>query len=356
MRRIRLKGWHLFPLMVASLIPALGCGRDGQGGRTEVTEDPSRRLSGVRVYEVRPSVFVKRITVIGVARPDTTVTVSAEESGMVVELLVDKGDKVKEGQVILRLDDSTLRATLAELDAAYRMARLDHEKLRTLKRRGGAVPDFDLANAALREKMAAAKVDVIRARLKNTVVVSPAGGVVERKMVERGEYVTRGTPLVRITDISTIRVEAGITERDMAFFRKGAEARLLFDAYPEKTFNGKIDYISTDVDTTTGTFKAEISVSNGDGLLRPGMLARVSILKERCPDCLLIPRDAVIARDPGRAVFVVDAGGTVRLKSVVLGEGRDDLVVVGKGLEPGDKVVVEGQWGLVEGEKVRIVE
>lgn len=320
----------------------------------EPLKEKQERLALVKAIEIQPTEFIKKIEILGACKAKTTSTISTEESGVIREIHFDKGDRVKNGKLLLSIDDTLLQATLKELEASHEMARLNHEKLQALKKGRGAVTDFDLRNAALKMDMSAAKVENVRAQLEKKSIISPISGIIEKKHVEKGEFISPGMPVASIIDISSVKVEAAIAEKDLSYFRKGAEAEIFFNAYEGEVFKGKVDYLSPDVDRMAGTFSIEINLDNREKRLKPGMMARVRLVKERCGECLIIPQDAVMDGENGRFLFVVTSDGTARRRVVELGETEDSRVVVTSGLSAGERIVIVGQQDLVDGEKVEI--
>lgn len=344
----------LFILILFTLMPA--CDRAEKKSDAPAETKMEKRLPRVKVAEAASAPFVKKVELIGVGRARKTVRVGTNESGIVKEVTFDKGDTVKKGSILVRIDDSTLRASLAELEASLEIAKLNYDKLTALKKGRGAVSEFDLKNAVLKKEMAAARAGILKTRLSRMKIKSPVAGIVEKKHVEPGEFIAPGSPVATIMDISEIKVEAGIAEKEIRHFKKGSEAEIVFDAYPDMTFRGVINYLSPDVDSSNGTFRIEMPVKNREGLLKPGMLARVTLVKERCDACILIDQDSVMDTGKGKAVFVVDHEKRARLKRVVLGETEKDRIVIDEGLKEGDRVVIVGQRSLVDGAGVEIVE
>lgn len=351
---------HIKPVTLATLCTLallfIGCNKAEENEQILPAKEKLQRVPTVKVMEIQPTEFIKKIEVLGACKAKTTSTISTEESGVIREIHFDEGDSVSKGKLLLRIDDTLLQATLKELAASYEMVRLNHEKLEALKKGRGAVTEFDLRNASLKMDMASAKVENVRAQLEKKSIISPISGIIEKKHVEKGEFISPGMPVASIIDISRVKVEAAIAEKDLSYFRKGAEAEIFFNAYAGEVFKGKVDYISPDVDRAAGTFTIEINLDNRDKRLKPGMMARVRLVKERCGECLIIPQDAVMDGKSSRFLFVVTPDGTAIRRVVELGETEDSRVVVASGLVAGERVVTVGQQDLVDGEKVEISE
>lgn len=346
---------YKFLLTAFILLSIAAC--KGGGEKTErIEEKKEKKAPLVKVVTVEASDFVKRVEIIGSCRARTVVTISSEEPGLIKKLNFDKGDSVKKGALLLRLDDILLKSSFKELEASYEIARLNYDKLMALKKGRGAVTDFDLKNALLKVNMAGARVDSMKAQLKKKRIFSPIKGVIEVKHVEEGEYVTPGKPLATIADLSTVKVEAAIAEKDLSYFAVGTVAEIVFNAYPGETFKGTIDYISPQVDRGAGTFLIEISLDNDKNRFKPGMMARVKLIKERCENCLLVPQDAVLDDVEGPVIFVITPGGMAERRSVRLGETENSRVIIAAGVEAGERIVVVGQRNLLDSEKVSVID
>ena len=162
-------------------------------------------------------------------------------------------------------------------------------------------------------------------------------------------------PLFKIVDLYDLEAEVHIPEQDYAKVRKGQEATLKIDAFPEKSFLGKVERKSPVIDSQSGTAEATIAVQNPEGVLRPGMFVRVQIVIAVHPDALIIPREAILMQGERRTVYSVREG-TAREITVQIGFQEGDRVEILEGLTEEDLVVVRGQLGLQGGTKVRVIE
>jgi len=347
---------YKFLLAGIFLFSMVGCKGDDGEKSAAPEEEKEKKAPLVKVLTVGAADFIKKVEFVGSCRAKTVVMVSSEEPGLVKRTYFDKGEKVKKGAILIGLDDALLKASLKELEASYEIERLNHEKLLALKKGRGAVTDFDLRNALLKTDMAGARVENLKAQLKKKKIFSPIEGVVEVKHVEEGEYVTPGKAVATLADLSTVKVEVAIAEKDLSYFTVGTVAEVVFNAYGGEVFKGTIDYISPQVERKAGTFLVEITLKNDKNRFKPGMMARVKLVKERCEDCLLVPQDAILDDVKGRSLFIVTKEGVAERRPVLLGEMENERIVVISGVSEGERVVVVGQRNLLPGEKVSIVQ
>jgi membrane fusion protein (multidrug efflux system) len=192
--------------------------------------------------------------------------------------------------------------------------------------------------------------------LQHAVVTAPLDGIVGRRYVDLGAYVTTGnTPIVTIVDIDTVKVRVPISERDIGKIHPGLDARLRVDAYADEVFTGTVQRISPLIDPASRNGEVEIHLVNPAHRLKPGMFARVALLVAQQHDVVVIPRDALHLDEHGAAVFVVQ-DGTAYLQRVKPGLQDETRVAIVDGLTPGTEIVLAGQQGLQDQTAVQVVQ
>jgi membrane fusion protein (multidrug efflux system) len=279
--------------------------------------------------------------------------VIAKVQGEVQRLLVEEGDTVRAGQVLAVLDGRQLRLEVAQASAELAKLERDYRRQIELNERGlvaaGAFEGLRYDLDTLR-----AKHDLAELQLSYTEIRAPFAGIVARRSVRLGQTVQPNAVLFRVTDPSPLKAEVFIPERELRRLQPGQGASVQVDAVPGKRFLARVSLVSPTIDTQTATFKATVQVTDPSGELRPGMFARVSIVFERKPQALQIPRVALVETDGERSVFVVQAG-VARQRAIETGLADAGNVEVVQGLTGDEQVVIVGQSGLKEGNKVRIV-
>ncbi|MFB3883919.1 MAG: efflux RND transporter periplasmic adaptor subunit [Thermodesulfobacteriota bacterium] len=192
-------------------------------------------------------------------------------------------------------------------------------------------------------------------RLQNTQIVAPFSGEIVRRNVDSGALVSPSTPLVTLVHLDTLKVLANVIEKDISLVKPGMKAKILTEAYPEKTFEGIIVRMNKALDLATRTLQVEINIPNPGHLLKAGMFARIEVALMEKPDALVVPREAVIEEAGKQSVFVVEGNQALR-KPIVMGIEQGGLVEVIEGLKEGDKVVVRGQQSIKDRSTIRVVE
>jgi membrane fusion protein (multidrug efflux system) len=316
------------------------------------------------------------IELVGQAKGAQDVEIRARVEGFVDSVAYQEGTLVRKGQILYRIDPKPFEATLAnaKADLATWQARWaktenDVKRLEPLAAKQ-AVSQQELDDAVASREAAQAQVDaqnasVDKARLDlgYTTVTSPIDGLAGTTLVRAGALVGRGesTLLTTISQVDPILFTAGISEAEyLRLARRADELRrerggqpvpvdlLLADGtlHPEK---GRLDAIERAVDTTTGTLSLQFRFSNPDGLIRPGQYGRVRFVLETKKGALLVPQRSVQELQNLYNVFVVGPDNKLTVKTVTVGPRVGSLWVIEKGLDPGDRVVVEGAQRLRPG-------
>jgi membrane fusion protein (multidrug efflux system) len=204
--------------------------------------------------------------------------------------------------------------------------------------------EFNLAENTLQR----ARVEYKRGFLK-----TPIAGLVNHVYVDAGEFVGRGAPVIDLVDIDKIKVHVSMPETDVRYIRAGQRALVTIDAFPGRHFEGTIDFVAYKADPVTKTFQTRIIMENSDHLIRPGMIARATLLRRLLPDALAVPLSALVDKEGERVVYVVK-DGIAHARTVSIGVISRDRVQIEEGIAAGDRVIVVGQTEVEEGMRVRI--
>lgn len=307
----------------------------------------------VTATRLEPGSLRERIGLAGRLKPWTEVEVASELGGTVQEVRFDKGDWVGKGQELARVGTDLLEAALAEAEAELAGAKADYEKTSELFDRQ-AVPRQDLVAATSVFERAEARAAHARLRVGRSILRAPIAGVALDREIESGEVIPPGAHVTTLHEVSRLKAEVGIPESDISFFERGGEATIEVGAYAGEVFSGRIHFLATAARGPNRSFPAEVAIENADRRLKPGMLARVSLVKRVFEEAVVVPRDAVLERDEGNVAFVVEDGRAV-LRRLETGASAGPRIVVLQGLAPGEELIVTGQRNLIDGQRVRVV-
>ncbi|PIQ23906.1 hypothetical protein COW36_11550 [bacterium (Candidatus Blackallbacteria) CG17_big_fil_post_rev_8_21_14_2_50_48_46] len=398
-KRLLLSCWVLILLSVGS------CKKpdaDASGeARAEVGQSETRVINvGTQVVKTRA--FEEKLILTGEVEAWKKATVSSEVAGKLQWLGLVEGNVVGQGAVVARINGQVLAAQKEQAQANLQLSKAQELwQLRSQNKQvalaetnyGNSAVQFQrqknllqdqvvskqaydnsenaLQNARLQLDMqqlsrksaaelnrlqstvAAANLRLAQVNLAKTAVTSPISGFVNKVYVESGEYLNPGAPMADLVQIGQVKVNIGVPERDIAAVKLGDLVSIHFDAYPDQTFTGPVIFIGAAADSANKSFPVKVRLQNPDLRLRPGMIARVSVVKQRVEDTLVIPLDAVIEQEKGRIVFV-EVNGVSQRREIETGAKSGTQVRVLKGLKAGEKLVIFGHRSLIGGEKVKV--
>lgn len=308
----------------------------------------------VRVSEASSRTVANNLEFTGVVQPFEEAHIAPAVPARINRILVDVGDHVTKGQLLVEMDNTQLFQAQVQLDnLAKELARLD-----TLLQ-AGAVTQQSYDQLKTQYQVAKSNINNLST---HTQVRSTLNGVVTARYFSEGEMFT-GTPspagkpaIVSINQVRPVKVIIGVSERYLPEVTKGQEAEVTTEVFSDRVFSGKVNRIYPTIDRATGTFRVEVVIDNQDESLRPGMFARVALSLES-HEALLVPALAVLkqAGSNERFVFVVEDNTAQRL-TVQPGRKFDDSVEILSGLDSGQQLVVTGQHNLIQGSEVEVVE
>jgi membrane fusion protein, multidrug efflux system len=289
------------------------------------------------------------------------VNVTSDVSGRITEILFTAGSRVKAGTPLVQLFDGPEQGDLANYKAQATVAQLSLDRAKQLaSRQFGPQATVDTAQAAFDQANAGiAKTEAI---ISQKLVRAPFDGDLGVRQVEVGQYLTAGTQIVSLTDLSTLYANLTVTEKQSSQVQVGQIVKIAVDAYPGRDFEGKITTIEPQISTDTRNIRVQATISNPDRILKPGMFATTTIVLPEKPPVVTVPETAVDYTLYGDSVFLItekkeDDGKTsltaVRT-AVKTGNRTNGRVEILKGINPGDRVVAVGQIKLQSGMAVAI--
>ena len=336
------------------------------GGNTTLTQGET--TPAVLVEVVRPKIqrIEHRIRALGSFLPEDEVTIAPEIGGKVKRVLVEEGDIVRKGQLLLRLDDKRQLLALAEAEAKIREneAGLAYEEI-TLKRREelwrkNVLSEQDYDESVSRVNMTKARADSLKAALEisrkdleDTRITSPLDGIITEKSVSEGEYVHVGDGLFEAVKINPLKLGFTLPEAHIGWVQQGQWVKAKVKAYPEREFSGKVYFVNPQVDPATRSVRIKAYFDNPEGLLKPGFFADVFLVRDVNEEALLIPGEGLVQRE-GKALIYVMSDGVARERTVKIGERLEGKVEILSGLKAGDLVVTTGNHDLEDGALIKL--
>lgn len=346
-------------LSLGALAWAMGCSPSSQAGAAEQEEDGGFvKVVNVEVIPVAATRFTEAVRITGEVEAMHDVTLSAEEAGVVRRFYKEKGEVLRRGEPLAKIDDRVLRAQVEETAAQARLAAERYQRQRKLWEEEKIGTEMNYLEAKYQAELAAARLESLRARLDRTTIVAPITGIFDSRFVEAGEMVSPGTRVARLVAVDDLKVTGGVPERYAGRVTVGDSARIGFDLFPDRQFDGVIRYVGTAIDPDARTFPVEIVMENPGRVVKPQMIANLEIATQRLEGVIVVPQTAVVRTEDGYQVFVaVERGDAFVAESrpVRLGPSARDRTVIREGLSEGDRVIVRGQSMVDPGDRVRIV-
>ena len=299
---------------------------------------------------------------IGTLQASRQVTVAPEVAGRVTAIMFEAGQKVNAGDPLVQIYDAPDRADLANFQAQERLAQVNLGRARTLAAKEfGSKQAEDQAQMALDQ--AHAGIARTNAVIVQKLVRAPFAGELGIRQVNLGQYLNPGNPIATLTDLDTMFVDFTLPEQASAELKVGQTVDLAIDAFPGRTFVGKLTTVEPQIDPQTRAIKVEATIPNPDHALRPGMFASAKVVLPPQKDVVTVPETAVEYTPYGTSVYIVkevgkDAKGEPKYIAsqsfVKLGERRNGDVAVLSGLKAGELVASSGQLKIINNAPVRL--
>jgi multidrug efflux system membrane fusion protein len=353
--------------VVLALVNA-GCDKKGPSG----FERPPAPVSVAAAVTRDVPVYLDTI---GKTVASEVVSIQPQVSGRITEIHFTDGEYVKKGDLLFTIDPrpyqaqlASAEATLAEKKAALDLAKIQFNRYADLRKTDSVSQQdydqrkntLDIAQAQVDQSQAA--VETAKLNLEYCTIRSPIDGRTGQRLVDIGNVVAANLgSLLVIEKLNPIYADFTITENELTAVQENmkegtlkVELRLPDDR--DKLRVGDLTFLDNTVQESTGTVKLRATVPNKDHYLWPGRFVKVRLVLETLPQAVLIPATAPQKSAKGQFVYVVKDDSTAEIRPVKLGQRQDEMVVVKKGLESGERVVVTGQLGVMPGGKVNVGE
>ena len=288
------------------------------------------------------TIAIKR-TLAGTLQPSREVRIINQLAGILMELSVYPGDQVKQGQILVRLDDARVKAELQKAKASLDQSRLDLKRLKDLAPKKLA-SESDIAQAQTQLDIAQAELSLKQTEFEHTQIKAPFDGIISERQVEPGDVLPLHTKILSIIDVSSLKAEINLSELILSSIRTGNQVDISIDALGQQRFQGQIARIYPTIDKTTrrGTF--EIILKPVPEGARAGQLCRVTISTAE-KSRLMIPYDAIRHDKLGSYVYRLKNDTAIRT-NITTGVQQDKWIEVVSGLEDQQAIVSKGFFGL----------
>jgi membrane fusion protein, multidrug efflux system len=352
-----MKNIKLLLIMGAVAVTAISCNNQPQGETTELAVP-------VSVENVKKQSISQYINTTGTAKSIYEATLTSEVSGQ-YQLLTNPatgkpfklGDKVKEGQVIIRFEDPEYINGLAieSKKLNLEISENEYEKQKSLYEKGG-VTLRELRNSEVSRTNAQYDYESAQIRLAKMNVVAPFSGViVDLPYYTKGTRVNSGQPMVSLMSYDKMYVEINLPEKSISEIQLGQEVIVTNYTIVQDTLIGSVSELSPMISSETRTFGGKLLINNPDLKLRPGMFVKADIITAKKDSVIVIPKNIILSGNRGKYVFVVERNSAADDRMITTGIENKDFVEVTEGLSENDRLIIKGFETLRDNSKVKII-
>lgn len=342
-------------LMLVAAVLKITLGNDGAAGAGG-PGGPGGRGGGQLVAATSPQSreFSDDLKVLGVARSLRSVNITSSTSELVTKVFFNDGQAVRVGAPLVEMQTSEEDAAILQARAQLAQSQREYDRYKILAERGVA-PRVMAENAETALQSARAVVSAAEARRGDRILRAPFSGVLGLSTVTPGTLISPGTVITTLDDLSSIRVDFAVPERFLSTLRAGTALTATADAYPGRTFEGRVSLMDVRVDEQTRAVTARAEFPNPGGDIRPGMMMRVAV-RQGQRQALAVPEAAVQYEGAGAFVYRIagnDQGNIAQRVEVQAGTVENGFVEVVTGLSANDRVVASGLNRIQPGAPVR---
>ena len=334
-------GYYVYTYIIApppkmnAVVPTAGGQRQGGGS----ARGGGGRALPVSVYIAGYNDVSDGRIVLGTLLPNETVDLACQTSGKVASINFKEGEWVEKGTLLVKIDDLDLQAQLTRAEHQFSLASERLRRQQILFERD-AVSREAYDQALTDHNMIEADIELLRVRIDRTEIRAPFSGIIGFRTISQGAYLQAGAKVATLTDISTLKLEFSVSERNVFQRLEGATA-LFTVAGSEKEYRAKVYAIDPVLEGRTKTVGLRALFDNREGVLRPNMSTKVILNPEHSSVSLLVPSEAVIPDVGGRSVWLVRNNRAAQV-SVKTGTRTVDMVEILEGVAVGDTVITSG--------------
>jgi membrane fusion protein (multidrug efflux system) len=320
----------------------------GPGGGKGPGGAPAMQVNGM---VATPQKFSNSLSITGSIEANEQVQVRGQVSGLVRSINFQEGSDVRKGQVLVKIDDSELRAQLAQAQTRQALAEENERRARLLlEKEAISREEYDVASAEL--KTAKAQIQLVQAQLAKTSITAPFAGKVGLRSISEGSYLSPDMVITNLMNVNPVKLTFAVPEKYAGQVKENTEINFTV-AGSAKAYTATVYAIEPGIEASTRTLQLRARADNTDGALRPGSFANIKLPLTVIPDALLIPTQAVVPVQNGKKVFIAQNGIAKEVMIETSTRTEKDLLVT-SGLSAGDTVLTTGVMTLKAGSPVRV--
>ncbi len=341
----------------ASFFAIIAFAACSSGEEAQVTTDEELIKSvNITTKIIQPSTFASYVRVVGTVETSNDIMISAEVSGKVISYNVKEGDQVKKGQTIVKIDDSKLQQEKVRLEAITSQAKENYERLKKVYDEDGIGSEIDYLNAKYSYEQSNSALESIKIDLTNTNIKAPFNGTIEDKMINVGEMVSLGMPVVRIIGSDDYIISAGVPARYSDVVRTGDDVNIWFDTQVSDTLTGTISFAGSSINPQNRTFRIEVELPKKINQYKVDLIANMRLKTNQQEGVVVISEEFIYSKDNGYVVYILtqdeNGNNVAKERKVDLGLSYKTEVIIDSGLEIGDRLITLGSAFLDDGMRV----
>lgn len=323
------------------------CSQGGEGGKTSLQSPaPANPGFSVEGMIVKTEQVDDKFYSTGTLLANEEVELRTEISGRITGIYFEEGSQVNKGKLLLKIDDSELRAQLKKLEIQQKLAESEeYRQQQLLKIEAVSQEEYDIALNQV--NTLAAEVELLQSQIEKTSIYAPFSGTIGLRYASAGGYVTTTNLIATMQQLNPIKVEFSVPERYAPQVKEGTPIRYQVTGFDE-AFDAKVYAIESKIDVNTRTVRVRARGLNTDHQLRPGAFARVEIVLDTYEDAILVPAEALVTELEGQKLFIAK-DGKAKSQMVKTGIRTERLVQIVEGLAPEDTVLLTGLMSVQEG-------
>lgn len=361
--------YTVMKVLVTGLLVLFSCSQENNDGAVDNLQlkNITSQQIPVEVMIVKRKGVEKNLNLSGILKPKHAVDIVAEVSGKIKKINKNLGDRVSMKDILATIDDGIPLSNYKQAKSQVLSAQnnLDIARLNLLSDEdlfmSGDISKLEYENSQLAVKTAEAghlsalaSFSLMKKAYNDTRITSPIIGYISRKYIDLGMMVNQNSPLYRVVDLSSLKLEIGIPQKMIAYVEPGTKVNIKIPALNQEEFQGSVHYISPQADENTGSFNVEIYVENtSDRRIKAGLTVRVEVILDSHTDQLVIPDYALISRNDSSFVHKVSNHWS-QLNPVQIGDSFQNFIIIEDGLMEGDTIVVVGVKNLTDKSKIWI--
>lgn len=333
------------------VIIVAGCGRKEKENQEKAAIN-NEKVTNVATRKIVPEKISQSVTLPATVEPWEDITLSAEIGGKVEWIGRQEGERVEKGELLVKIDIKALKTAVETARTQYQLAQ-DKLKRREKLFVQNAISQEMIDQARADNDAALNGLDTAKINLAKGHIYAPITGYLNKLYIDKSEFASFGAPVADVIQIDPVKIVASVSEKDISDIKEGREVTLTIDALANSSFSGRIYFVGFKAEETTRTFPVKAVLENKKEEIKPGMMAKMTIIKRVEPNSIVVPLYSIMEKAGERVVFV-EEDGVARSRKIEIGIISSDKVRIKSGLKFGENLIIKGQRNLEDGDKVKV--